>query len=122
MAFTNGNFEKSVENFMIKDEDTLKYYHSVRAGKVKGFEKAEDFYKSVKEAYEEAMEQEIEDNAPDQNVKAEGNKEVNAEIKDNAASDKEKIVVNEAFEDGAGKEISVKIEDDSKSVTSNKQM
>lgn len=122
MAFTNGNFEKSVESFMIKDEDTLKYYHSVRAGKVRGFEKAEDFYKSVKEAYEEAMEQEIEDNAPDQNVKAEGNKEVNAEIKDNAASDKEKIVVNEAFEDGAGKEISVKIEDDSKSVTSNKQM
>ena len=100
----------------------MQYYHSVRAGKVKGFEKAEDFYKSVKEAYEEAMDQEIEDNAPDQNVKVEENKDAKTEIKDDPEANKVKIVVKELAETGASNDVSAQIENDSKSVASQKQM
>jgi hypothetical protein len=89
---------------------------------VYNFEKPEDFYKSVKEAYEEAMEQEIEDNAPDQNVKAEENKDAKTEIKDDPEANKVKIVVKELVDTGAANDVSAKVEDDSKSVASNKQV
>ena len=119
VAFTNGNLDKSVENYMIEDKKALEYYYHSCVSSSKGFENPEDFYKSVKEAYEEEKNQEIEAKA-EQEAKPEENKDINAEIKDNANSDKERIVVNEALEGGLGKEVSQKIEDDSKSVASNK--
>ena len=111
VAFTKGNLDKSVENFMIENKKALEYYYHHRARS--NFENLDDFYKEVKDAYEEERNQELE-------AKAEENKSLNAEIKDSANSDKERIVVNEALEGDLSKDVSKKIEDDSKSVTSNK--
>ena len=118
VAFTNGNLDKSVENYMIENKDALKYYYHHRARS--NFENLDDFYKEVKDAYEEERNQEIEDNAVNQNAKSEENKDINAEIKNSANSDKERIVVNEALEGDLVKEVSKKIEVDSKSVASDK--
>ena len=111
VEFTNGNLDKSVENFMIENKKALEYYYHHRARS--NFENPDDFYKEVKDAYEEERNQELE-------AKAEENKSLNAEIKDSANSDKERIVVNEALEGDLSKDVSKKIEDDAKSATSNK--
>ena len=114
IGFNPEEFGKYGENFM------LNYRDAITNNVVENYEEDEISREDCENAIDDAIKA-LGANAP-QIGEEKCNNPQNEEIENNEDAEKEEIVVNEVLEGDSGKEISVIIEDDSKSVASQKQM
>lgn len=114
IGFNPEEFGKYGENFM------LNYRDAITNNVVENYEEDEISREDCEKAMDDAIKA-LGGNEPQIGEEKRNNPQ-NEEIENNEDVEKEEIVVNEVLEGDSGKEISVMIEDDSKSVASQKQM
>jgi hypothetical protein len=114
IGFYPEEYGKYGENFM------LNYRDAITNNVVGNYEEDEISREDCEKAMDDAIKA-LGGNAPQIGEEKRNNPQ-NEEIENNEDAEKEEIVVNEVLEGDSGKEISVMIEDDSKSVASQKQM